>query len=612
MEENDFSNENLNSPETSVGDSTPTPQDSDVTLGGEAINASSSGEATISTTQGEPRKLKLNYKRTFFIAFAFFGILLMWQVYDSNCSKLLEQQFMIALHKKNPEDVQYLVGIMMALDNLAALIMMPIFGSLSDKTHTKIGKRMPYILIGTLVCAIAFPFVPLLFNANSLIGLILIMAVVVFFAMMYRNPAVAMMPDMTPKPLRSKANGIINIVGYIGGLVALLAGLIFVLTKYLLPGEVTYAVNEILPHSVTLVDPLKGLATDVTVMINGNPEILHAGETVIPEGVKITKDLILAANGINPYSIGTDVASISQAYENAIQSVSGFIPGICNNAADVGHWGNAWIAEGPFLIASIFMIASVAVLFFKVKENKVAEEVKEDMELGEQEAELVDKVDNTTGLTKTNKLMLMLILVAEFFWFMAENGIGTFLTNYSTNLFGAATSTPILLTILGGVGSVTGFIVAPIMAGKIGRKWTLFSGLGLTLFMYALWMIFSLTPMYTHATAVPWTMYVIWLIKGFGMSLVHVNSFPMVVELCTGDKIGKFTGYYYASSMAAQTATPVLLGLFLLNKNIHWNFLPIYATICMAISLVTFFFVPNVKIKKASLKKGLEALDAGD
>ncbi|MEE3402305.1 MAG: MFS transporter, partial [Candidatus Enteromonas sp.] len=108
--------------------------------------------------------LKLNVKRTMIIGFAFFGILLLWQVYDSWCPKFLEQLFMEALHKQNNEEVQYLVGIMMALDNLAALILMPIFGRLSDKTRTKLGKRMPYILIGTFVCAVSFPFIPVFFH----------------------------------------------------------------------------------------------------------------------------------------------------------------------------------------------------------------------------------------------------------------------------------------------------------------------------------------------------------------------------------------------------------------------------------------------------------------
>src|SRR5574344_430710 len=148
-----------------------------------------------SSVSGE-KPFKLDYKRTFIIGFAFFGILLLWQVYDSWCPTFLAELFKEALGASKTEDVQYLVGIMMALDNVAALIMHPIFGHLSDKTHTKIGKRMPYILIGTFVCAVAFPFIPVLFHYHNMGGTIAMMAIVVFFAMMYRNPVVDFMLDI--------------------------------------------------------------------------------------------------------------------------------------------------------------------------------------------------------------------------------------------------------------------------------------------------------------------------------------------------------------------------------------------------------------------------------
>ena len=87
------------------------------------------------------------------------------------------------------------------------------------------------------------------------------------------------------------------------------------------------------------------------------------------------------------------------------------------------------------------------------------------------------------------------------------------------------------------------------------------------------------------------------------MSLVHVNSFPMVVELCSSKKIGRFTGYYYAASMAAQTITPCLLGLLLLHPNFGWNYLPVYALSCRAVAFVIFFFVKNVKTKKTTIRQ---------
>jgi len=460
--------------------------------------------------------LKLSYKRTFLIGFAFFGILLLWQVYDTWCPTFLTELFKEALGADNPQEVQYLVGIMMALDNLAALILLPIFGKLSDKTHTRIGKRMPYILVGTFVCAVAFPFIPVLFHYHSLAGTIAMMAVVVCFAMMYRNPAVALMPDMTPKPLRSRANSIINIMGYIGGGFATVVGIVFVLSDYL----------------------------------------------------------------------GRDSNNNSVNWLN--------------------HKGNIWIIEAPFLIASVLMLLSALVLFFTIHENEIEKEIEPEMKKGEELAEIENKItDEDAPLSKANRTMLLLILAAEFFWFMADNGIGTFMGNYTLYYLHCKTSSNSINTIVGGVGSVLGFVVGGLLASKIGRKWTIFSGLSLTLLSYVGWIVFSYVfPVKAVAAgefnSFPVYLFVIFALKGFGMSLVHVNSFPMVVELCSRKAVGRFTGYYYAASMLAQTITPGLLGLLVLIPGYGFSLLPVYALCCLALSLGCFAFVKNIRPKKLS------------
>ena len=476
--------------------------------------------------------LKLNYKRTAIIGFAFFGILLLWQIYDSWCPTFLTELFRGASYPKfdlfTPEEqdyatrqVQYLVGIVMALDNLAALILLPLFGKLSDKTKTPLGKRMPYILVGTLVCAVAFPFIPVFFHMHNIAGTIAMMAIVVVFAMMYRNPAVALMPDVTPKPLRSKANGVINIMGYIGGALGTALGIPFAISQYL--------------------------------------------------GTEINKD-------------GTP-------------------------KAHTWAFNNVWAIEIPFLIGSILMVISAVVLFIKVRENEVAAEMAEDMRKGDEIAETVDKVEEDKPMTKANLRMLILILVAEFFWFMADNGIATFMVNFTTYYLNASSSSAMINTIVGGVGSVVGFALGGYIAGKIGRKWSVVIGLAATLGVYVLWAILTLSINMQGSGTFPFWIYAVWFIKGFGMSLVFVNSFPMVVDLCPNSKIGLFTGYYYASSMAAQTVTPIALGTLLFIPNFGWQYLPLYATACSAIALVIVLLLKNVH-GKTKIKMGLEAFDA--
>ena len=473
--------------------------------------------------------LKLNYKRTALIGFAFFGILLLWQVYDSWCPTFLTDIFAHSFYNmtsaelkaSDPDkilEVQWIVGIIMACDNLAALILLPIFGNLSDKTKTPIGKRMPYILVGTFVSAVAFPFIPLFFHYNNIVGMVATMGVVLIFMMMYRNPAVALMPDITPKPLRAKANGIINIMGYFGGAFATVLGIFMVLSNYI-------------------------------------------------------------------------------------------------NAPAAER--NLWTIELPFIIASVLMVISALVLFKTIKENELAVQLKDELDLGEQMAAVETPIDDDKPMSKANRNMLLAILGAEFLWFMSDNALGTYIGNYVIYYLKSVSSATMILTILGGLASVVGFAIAGSIAEKIGRKWTIATGLMIT-FLGLVVMCFvrptnNIAEKAAHGEfTFPTLLYAVWVLKGFGMALVHNCSFPMVVELCSAKKIGKFTGYYYAASMSAQTVTPILLGLVLRAAN-AWRALPVYACILTLLSCTVFTaLVKNIKAGKVQNVTGLEALGADD
>ena len=473
--------------------------------------------------------LKLNHKRTALIGFAFFGILLLWQVYDSWCPTFLTDIFARNIYEmtsaelkaSDPDkilNVQWIVGIIMACDNLAALILLPIFGNLSDRTKTPIGKRMPYILVGTFVSAVAFPFIPLFFHRNNIVGMVAMMGIVLIFMMMYRNPAVALMPDITPKPLRAKANGIINIMGYFGGAFATVLGLFFVLSSY-----------------------------------------------------------------IN-----------APAAERSI-----------------------WTIELPFIVASALMVISALVLFKTIRENELAVQLKDELELGEQLAAVETPIDDDKPMSRANRNMLLAILGAEFLWFMSDNALGTYIGNYVIYYLRSVSSATMILTILGGLCSVLGFAIAGSIADRIGRKWTISTGLMIT-FVGLVVMCFVRPTNAVSAGAAhgeftfPVLLYVVWALKGFGMALVHNCSFPMVVELCSSKKIGKFTGFYYAASMSAQTVTPVLLGL-VLKAAMAWRALPVYACILTLLSCTVFTsLVKNIKAGKVANVTGIEALGADD
>ena len=323
------------------------------------------------------------------------------------------------------------------------------------------------------------------------------------------------MPDITPKPLRAKANGIINIMGYLGGAFATVLGIFLKLSDYI-------------------------------------------------------------------------------------------------NAADEAR--KIWTIELPFLIASVLMVISALVLFFTIRENEINEEMKEQMAEGERLAAVATPVDDNKPMSRENKTMLLAILGAEFLWFMSDNAIGTYIGNYVIYYLNSVSSATMVLTIVGGLASVLGFAIAGGIADKIGRKWTISIGLGITFIALVIMCFVVPTGVVAEKAAhgeftFPAILYAVWAIKGFGMALVHNCSFPMVVELCSSKKIGRFTGYYYASSMSAQTVTPILLGL-MFNRTGAWRTLPVYSCILTVLSFIVFTsLVRNIKAHKVENAVGLEAFD---
>ncbi len=156
--------------------------------------------------------MKLNVKRTVLVGLAFMTISGFWQLYDFMIPLILKDVFYVS---------DTISGFVMALDNILALILMPLFGSLSDKVSTKFGKRMPFIVVGTIVTTLTLLLIPTAATQKSLVMFIVGLGIVLLALAMYRSPAVALMPDVTLKPLRSKGNAIINLMGAVGGVTVL-------------------------------------------------------------------------------------------------------------------------------------------------------------------------------------------------------------------------------------------------------------------------------------------------------------------------------------------------------------------------------------------------------
>ena len=167
---------------------------------------------------------KLNYKRTFLIALAFLSICSFWQMYDNIIPLILQNTYHLG---------ETMTGAVMALDNVLAIFLLPVCGMLSDKVHTKLGRRMPFIVVGTILAVIFMMMLPMIDNAekarwatggsfsNQVFFLGVLFLTLVSMGL-YRSPAVALMPDVTPNHLRSRANAVINLMGAVGGVYALI------------------------------------------------------------------------------------------------------------------------------------------------------------------------------------------------------------------------------------------------------------------------------------------------------------------------------------------------------------------------------------------------------
>lgn len=164
--------------------------------------------------------MSLRWGRTFLLGLGFFAITGAWALFNVQVPLYLRG----FLEPRFPGQVNTLVGTFMILDEIAALFLEPCVGALSDRTRTRLGPRLPYLLVGMPLAGLAFLFLP---YHTSLVTLIALVVLFDFFMGIHRSPTVALMPDVTPEPLRSPANGVINLMGGLGGAVAFGVGALF-------------------------------------------------------------------------------------------------------------------------------------------------------------------------------------------------------------------------------------------------------------------------------------------------------------------------------------------------------------------------------------------------
>ena len=257
-----------------------------------------------------------------------------------------------------------------------------------------------------------------------------------------------------------------------------------------------------------------------------------------------------------------------------------------------------------FFIVSMIMVVAVVVLYLTIKEPKL-EEANQKLEAAHPEWNLA--TDDGAGhevLPAPVKRSLAFLLLSISLWFIGYNGVTTWFTKYVEAVMGEGLGGASTCLLVATAGAIVSYIPIGALAAKIGRKRTIQCGIVLLAACFMLGYV--LTTTYSSIQPI---MYVVFALVGLAWAAINVNSLPMVVEMCRGSDIGKFTGYYYTFSMAAQVVTPIVAGS--LMRAIDYRVLFPYAALFVALSFVTMCFVKHGDAK-AEAKKGLEAFEDMD
>ena len=422
--------------------------------------------------------MKLNYKRTILIGLAFLSISAFWQMYDNIIPLILKNSFELG---------ETVTGVIMAADNILALFLLPLFGLLSDRTDTRIGKRMPFIIAGTVLSAIFLLILPAADRGRNLTLFIVILFLTLLSMGLYRSPSVALMPDLTPKPLRSKGNAVINLMGAVGGVYSL-------------------------------------------IMIQ-----------------------VLVGKGTTP----------------------NYFP--------------------LFLSIALLMVICVAVLFLTVKEKNIPQEMMTETETAASETE------KGSALLPDVKRSLIFMLSSIALWYIAYNAVTTAFSRYATHVWGMENGGYANCMMVATVAAIISYIPIGALSSRIGRKKTILIGVAMLAFCYLCAAFYN----NYHVS-----MNLFFGIIGFAWAAINVNSFPMVVEIASSGDVGKYTGYYYTFSMAAQVVTPILSGYLL--EHISYRTLFPYSVFFSVMAFFTMLMVRHGDSRPEKKNSMLESFDVDD
>jgi len=534
--------------------------------------------------------MKLNYKRTILVGFAFFLICAFWQAYDATIPVILTNKFGMS---------QTWSGLIMALDNILAVFMLPIFGALSDKcVGKKTGKRTPFIMIGTIVAAA-----------------VLVTLSFVDGAQLKNISHISAIDD--PATLETIYNEQMDCVLNTPDGVQYILSDKYEEEKVDIDGKETIVIRkDAFVSIVSQIENEKGKMEtnpDYTNYVAPAREACAADATAKDPTVLILfVALLLAvliamsvfrspAVALMPDVTIKPLRSKANAIINLMGTAGGILVLVLGIVFATGSVKNSMMNYTVYYgVIAALMLGALLIFRLTVREPQWAKEMQETSnKLGIDENESEDKGGNRR-MGKAEKRSLLLILASVALWYIGYNAVTSKYSLYASRVLDMDYNTTLLLA---QGAAIVAYIPAGLVASKIGRKKTILGG------VIMLTTAFAVASLLRAGSSVM-LMNALFVLAGIGWATINVNSFPMVVELSSGSDIGKYTGYYYTASMAAQIVTPVFSGS-LMDLTGRMTILFPYAAIFVGLAFLTMFFVRHGDSRPES-KKGLEALDIDD
>lgn len=512
--------------------------------------------------------MKLNYKRIILVGFAFFLIQAFWQAYDNTIPMILTNKFGMS---------QAWSGAIMALDNVLALFMLPLFGAISDKHHSKWGRRTPFIVVGTLIAAVMLIALSFVDNAQ-----------------LHHISDVAAIDD--PAALETiydrEADETLLTPG----------GQKFVLSRQFTKEEFTQIRSQITVDGTAVTNPdytnyvmpaRQACAWDATAKSPVTLVFFIALLLVILVSMAVFRSPAVA---LMPDVTLKPLRSKANAVINLMGSAGGILVLVLGMVFATSAVRNSLMNYiGYFAVIAAIMLAALVVFMLTVRENEWAAEMQQQsVELG-----LEDKEEAATGerkLSVDEVKSLIFLLLSIVLWFFGYNAVTSKYSVYASNILHKDYN---LTLIIAQAAAIISYLPVGFIASRVGRKKTILAGVVMLTAAFT-------TASFMGAESPTMLMNAMFALAGIAWATINVNSFPMVVEMCSGGNVGKYTGFYYTASMAAQVATPMLSGLLMDRMGMHVLF-P-YAAVFTALAFVTMLFVRHGD-SRPEAKWGLEALD---